>query len=203
MNPHSYSVIAKEVFAPLYPYYAGLIVEKTGIRTGVCLDAGCGGGDLGLAVAEISNLDLCLMDKSAEMLGVAAANIRTRNMSVRARTLEADVQAIPLPNESIDLVVSRGSVPFWKDLPTAFGEVWRLLKPGGHAYIGGGLGTAEMRTSIQRKMRERNPDWHSEMKVSIPHRTVDEYYDALLSAGIRSFEVERGDDGTWIQFQKR
>ena len=201
MSTDYYRDIAGEVFAPLYPYYAGLIVEKTGIRAGRCLDAGCGGGHLGLALAEITDLDICLLDQSSKALDVARENITLRGLTSRTELIEASVESIPLPGDFIDMVVSRGSIPFWQNLAVAFREIMRVLKPGGQAYLGGGLGSAQMREQIQRSMRERDPEWQKGTG-RIPQRSVTEYSEALLDAGIRNFNVEKGDEGTWIRFTK-
>ena len=202
MSIDYYRDIAGEVFAPLYPYYAGLIVEKTGISVGRCLDVGCGGGHLGLALAEITELEISLLDQSPKALKAAEENIDLRGLAGRAELLEASVEAIPLPDASVDLVVSRGSVPFWQDLTAACAEIWRVLKPGGQAYIGGGLGSPQMRENIQRSMRKRDPEWHKNMPGKIPSRSVEEYCEALSEAGVPNFKVDRGDEGTWIRFQK-
>ena len=198
----SYGKIASEIFAPLYPYYANIIVERTGVRSGVCLDAGCGGGHLGMAVAERTGMRICFLDSSAQMLELARRNARERGLSGGFDTVEATVESIPLPPEAVDLVVSRGSIPFWSDLTAAFSELFRVLKPGGHAYVGGGLGPMAIRAEIQRAMRDRDAAWRKDRQRNIPQRTVEEYAQALDEAGIGERVIERGDEGTWIRFQK-
>ncbi|MDR3763536.1 MAG: class I SAM-dependent methyltransferase [Acidobacteriota bacterium] len=202
MNAESYSAIAGELFAPLYPYYAGQIVARTGIRAGACLDAGCGCGDLGLAVAAAGEFELFFLDRSAAMLSKARERVCQSGRRSGVTFLEAMVESIPMPEASFDLVVSRGSVPFWENLADAFGEIFRVLKPGGHAYIGGGLGTREMREKIQQAMRERAAGRGTEEMGKIPQRTMGEYEDALRRAGILHGNVERSDEGTWIRFTK-
>jgi SAM-dependent methyltransferase len=203
VDPEAYNAIAEGPFAPLYPYYAGQIVAKTGIRTGIGLDAGCGGGHLGFALAAITSLQLHLLDQSPEMLQLAQKNIAARELGRRMQTLLGTVEAIPLPAESVDLVVSRGSLPFWEDLPRAFGEIYRVLKPGGHACVGGGLGTPEMRQKIQAQMREWNRDPSGREGAGFPRqRDVNLYLEALATAGIRDCAVARRDDGTWVEIRK-
>ena len=195
----SYNTIALEINAPIYAYYADQIIEKTGIATGICLDVGCGGGYLGLALAEATSLDVIFLDKSPEMLRCAAENIYSRDMCVRHRIIRSEVQQIPLDDASIDLVVSRGSVPFWAELATSFREILRVLKPGGRAYIGGGLGPPELRESLRAQVHKHNPEWHKRGN-SIPHRENSEYREALLAAGIGRFTITRSDVGMWIEF---
>lgn len=197
----TYNQVALGVNAPVYAYYAGRILEKTGITTGTCLDAGCGGGYLGLALSEITDLEFVFLDKSPEMLRCAAENIRARGISGRGRTILAQVQQIPLEDSSVDLVISRGSVPFWDDLPAAFRAIKRILKPGGSAYIGGGLGPPQMRDSLREQVRRDHPEWHTG-EHAIPRRETREYEEALLAAGIDVFAITRNDEGMWIQFGK-
>ncbi len=51
INATEFDQIARTVFSPVYPVIADLIRKKTGITSGKCLDAGCGGGYLGIALA--------------------------------------------------------------------------------------------------------------------------------------------------------
>jgi len=202
MNPHSYHAIATGPFAPLYPYYADQILSKAGVVSGCCLDVGCGGGYLGLAVAEMSGMDLYLLDQSSEMVAIAQANVSERGLSGKVKIMQGEVQSIPLLDWSVDLVVSRGSIPFWEDLPTAFREIYRILKPGGFACVGGGLGTPEMRKAIQREMQNLDPEWRTGKCSSIPHHPENHYEDALQAAAIPGSCVNRGEDGTWVEFRK-
>ena len=201
-DPTTYLPIADHVFAPLYPYYAEKIVEATGVRAGICLDVGCGGGHLGLALAELTQMHLCLLDKSHEMIEQAQANIVARGLEARARTIGGIVQAIPLPAAAVDLVVSRGSIPFWSDLPLAFSEIRRVLRPGGHAYLGGGLGPPEMREQIQQAAHRLDSGWRGGGHRMVPRHPEGLYEVALQEARIEGFRVMRGEDGTWIHFQK-
>jgi ubiquinone/menaquinone biosynthesis C-methylase UbiE len=202
MNPRSYHAIATGPFAPLYPYYAGQILAKAGITSGWCLDVGCGGGYLGLEVAKISGLNLYLLDQSPEMVAIAQANVNEHATTGKVKIMQGDVAAIPLPEQSVDLVVSRGSIPFWKDLSAAFCEIYRVLKPGGFACVGGGLGTAEMRKKILSEMQNFDPKWSKGKDSNIPHHPESHYTDALQVAAIPGATIIRGEAGTWVEFRK-
>jgi ubiquinone/menaquinone biosynthesis C-methylase UbiE len=197
----TYDRIALTINEPLYDYYAGRILEKTGISTGRCLDIGCGGGYLGLALSRITSLTFLFMDKSPEAIQRANTNIASRLTRDRADTIKAEVQTIPLDDESFDLVISRGSIPFWDNLPSAFSEIRRVLKPHGRAYIGGGLGSPELRETLMKQVRQIMPNWHKGPR-SIPQRENSEYREALLAAGLTRFTVTRSDEGMWIEFGK-
>jgi ubiquinone/menaquinone biosynthesis C-methylase UbiE len=203
MDAKSYEAIATGPFAPLYPFYAEWILAQAGPSAGRCLDVGCGGGHLGLAVAERSGMDLYLLDQSAEMIAIARATATVRALPGKVELLHAPVHAIPLADDAVDLVVSRGSISFWEDLPKALREIYRVLAPGGYACMGGGLGTPDMREAIMRDMQTRNPSWADHVRSVIPKHSVGYYAGALDEAAIPLGTVTRGDTGTWVEFRKK
>ena len=119
IDAQKYDKIARTVFAPVFPLIADQIIAYTGVTQGTCLDIGCGGGYLGAALADKTDLFVRLFDTSPDMLEVAKRTIAENKLIERADTLQGDVTAIPLPDNTIDLAVSRGSIFFWDDLPRA------------------------------------------------------------------------------------
>jgi SAM-dependent methyltransferase len=206
MRASRYDATARGLNAPMYAYYAEKIKNVTGITKGTCLDVGCGGGYLGLALAKISDLDFIFLDISSEMLAKAKLHIAEDSLQNRAKTLLADVHKIPLEDGSVDLVISRGSIPFWKDPATALKEIYRVLKPGGKAFVGGGRGSAQIREQIEAKRKELGitlPDKWKKGDRSPHGRMAHRDYDEILkSSGIANFSISKGDDGMWIQMWK-
>ncbi|OPX95287.1 MAG: Erythromycin 3''-O-methyltransferase [Syntrophorhabdus sp. PtaU1.Bin002] len=193
--------IAREVFAPVYPSIAGQIVASTGITKGCCLDIGTGGGYLGIAIAKITGLDILLLDKSQKMLNIASQNIMEAGLGSRLRVVSGDVHDIPLGDESMDLVVSRGSVFMWEDKAKAFREIYRVLCPGGTAYVGGGLGSTKIRKQIEARMKENGRDWPDRKRIA--EDRTEMYRQGLRDAGLVDCSVAKSDVGTWIQIHKR
>jgi len=198
--------IKRAVNAPMYNYYAQKIKEKTGIIKGVCLDVGSGGGYLGLALVKITDLDFIFLDISPEAIEKVKANIVADGLQKRARTIVADVHKIPLPDGSVNLVISRGSIPFWKDPGTAFKEIYRVLAPGGKAYIGGGKGTPEIQAQIAAKRKElgMEPQFKlnldKDAKVKGPRKFPPRDYNEILKGtGITTYTANKGE---WILIWK-
>jgi SAM-dependent methyltransferase len=134
----------------------------------------------------------------------AQKNIRDRCMEEMVIPVTGDVRAIPAPGATFSLVVSRGSFHSWEDFPAAFREIYRVLEPGGMAYIGGGYGSARLRDEVQacRGMR-------GIMKGSVPpvksrFRKIGsaEIAIAMEVAGIRDYRIISDDSGFWIVFRK-
>ncbi|KHK01475.1 class I SAM-dependent methyltransferase [Desulfovibrio sp. TomC] len=198
----AFLAISRDVFAPLYPYYADTFIYQSGIRRGLCLDLGCGGGQLGLSVAAASACFAVLLDQSPAMLQAAVRGAAQQGLAKRAVPLLADVHALPLQDGSVDLAVSRGSLMFWKDLPKAFAEVRRVLSPKGRAYLGGGLGPPLIREAICRQMAGRDPRWAQGIPPPRPGTEPETHAKFLRAAGIEHFTITREDAGHWITFGK-
>ena len=198
--------IARTVFAPIYPLIADQIIARTGVTRGVCLDIGCGGGYLGTAIAKVTDLFVHFFDKSADMLTIAARTIAENGLQARAATLQGEASAIALPDESVDLAISRGSVYFWEDMPRAFAEIYRVLAPDGWAYIGGGFGSKRLKEDIERKMTsdaQRGEQFRNRVRRNLGQDTRSQFETALKSAGIDTFSILHSEEmGLWLVMRK-
>ncbi|MFA5221368.1 MAG: class I SAM-dependent methyltransferase [Methanoregula sp.] len=195
---------ARTVFARIYPVIADQILERTGITKGTCLDVGSGPALLAIALALLSDLRVTALDCSPGMYSMAIKNIRDRCMEDLVFPVIGDVHAIPAPVAMYSLVVSRGSYHAWEDLPVAFSEILRVLRPGGMAYIGGGYGTARIRDEVYASRRENGildyPAYSTKTKF---HRSgAGEIETAIEVAGISDYRIISDDSGFWIIFRK-
>lgn len=206
MDPEAFDIIAKTVFGPAYPVIAEQIIEESGISEGLLLDIGCGGGHLGIAMAKKGGFMVGMMDPAPDMLKIAARNTEEARLSHRIHVVKGSAEDIPLPDESVDLAVSRGSVFFWKDQVAAFKEIHRILKPSAVAYIGGGFGSAAIRDDIVRKMKQRNKDygtWKQKMSERLGPDAIPRFTRALEESGIPNFKVSHDSGkGLWIIIRK-
>jgi ubiquinone/menaquinone biosynthesis C-methylase UbiE len=195
--------IAKTLFAPIYPVIAQDIIDRFGITNGICLELGSGPASLAIALAARSDLAVVCLDYSGEMHEAASRNIAEAGFSDRIRLICGDVHDIPLADGSADLIVSRGSVFFWDDLPAAFREVYRVLRPGGRTYIGGGFGNRELRDSVAAEMIRRNPDWKEFNRKNISAENARRFRAILEGIGVPTFEIVYGDEGLWVVISKK
>ena len=126
-------------FAPLYPALAKQIVQDYGITKGVCVDVGGGCGSLAMELAKITDLTVYVLD--IDPVAVALCNLLAREAGLegRVRGVQGDAQDMLFRDGFADLVVSRGSIFFWPDPDAGIRESYRILKPGGVAFVGGGF----------------------------------------------------------------
>ena len=68
------------------------------------------------------------------MLALARRNAAAAGVA-NARFLEGEIEAIPLPDASVDVVISNCVVNLSTDKPRVFAEIARVLRPGGRVSI--------------------------------------------------------------------
>jgi SAM-dependent methyltransferase len=96
------------------------------------LDIGCGAGfDCHVAARCVGPMGrVCGVDLSEEMLSVALAG-QARCSAANIEFRKGYAEALPVPSGWADLVISNGVLNLAACKATAFGEVFRVLKPGG------------------------------------------------------------------------
>ncbi|OPY65397.1 MAG: Malonyl-(acyl-carrier protein) O-methyltransferase [Syntrophorhabdus sp. PtaU1.Bin050] len=149
------------------------IKNITGMKKGVLLDVGCGGAYLDVALAKITDMDFILLDISPRAIEAASQNIAEHYLGKRARTLLADVHSIPLADNSANFVISTSSIGFWKNPQKGLEEIYRVLAPGGRAFISGIGGNA-----------------------------YRDYFGILKDAGVFRYAINKDGDDMWIDIWK-
>jgi len=141
------------------------------------------------------------LDHSPPMLAFAVRHIEKEGLSNRVIPLAGDVHHLPFSDNSIDIMISRGSVLFWEDKPAAFGEIKRVLKKKGKSYIGCGMGSKELKDEIFEKMRQRDKNWDKNHQQRRSRQNTEELKLALTRAGITQFYIREDDAELWVTLE--
>jgi arsenite methyltransferase len=100
------------------------------------LDLGSGGGiDVLLSARRVGPAGKAYgLDMTQEMLDLARANARAAGAE-NAEFLRGQIEAIPLPDGSVDVIISNCVINLSTDRPAVFAESFRVLRHGGRLGI--------------------------------------------------------------------
>ena len=117
------------------------------------LDLGSGGGlDCFLAARQVGEAGHVIgVDMTSDMLAKARANaerLKTANVEFR----EGYLEALPVEDASVDVVISNCVINLSPDKPQVFREVFRALKPGGRVAVSDIVTNGELPEAVQQSM---------------------------------------------------
>jgi len=147
------------------------------------LDLGSGGGlDVFLAARQVGPTGFAYgLDMTDEMLHLARANQHAAGV-VNAEFLKGDIEAIPLPDASVDVIISNCVINLSTDKPAVFREAHRVLVPGGRFAVSDVV-------ALHALSEEERADLASWVGCLAGALTAEEYLAGLAAAGFRDAEV--------------
>src|SRR5581483_5871726 len=117
--------IEDDLAAPVF----AAVVDAASVGTGDhLLEVGCATGRL-LEIAAARGASVVGLDAAAGLLEIARRRVPHAELHV------GDVQALPYRDATFDVVVGCNVFQFADDVPLAFGEAARVLKPGGRLAV--------------------------------------------------------------------
>jgi arsenite methyltransferase len=148
------------------------------------LDLGSGGGiDVLLSARRVSPGGKAYgLDMTDEMLALARDNQRKAGVS-NVEFLKGEIEAIPLPDASVDVVISNCVINLSADKDRVFAEALRVLKPGGRFAVSDVVVRGEVPAEIRRSV---------ELWIGCIAGALDEsdYRARLAKAGFEAIDVE-------------
>ena len=200
----------RDLMAPVYPALAEQIVKDFDLagRKGIGIDLGGGPGYLAIELSKRTQLHWVNADINPHFFPHFFEAARAANVGHRVSAIFADAQALPFRANYAEIVVSRGSFQFWEDKARAFREIYRVLKPGGVAFIGRGF-SPNLPVEAARRIREAQKKSDSFPKYDVAE-TERELRRALDKAGLSDYRIripkvpgaEDINYGIWLEFRK-
>jgi arsenite methyltransferase len=148
------------------------------------LDLGSGGGiDVLLSAKRVGPTGKAYgVDMTDEMLDLARANAR-KGGADNVEFLKGEIEAIPLPDESVDVVISNCVINLSGDKPRVLGEAARVLRPGGRFAVSDVVADEDMDDATRRDMQQ----WTGCIAGAL---TRAEFEQQLAAAGLVDIEIE-------------
>ncbi|QDV05288.1 Ubiquinone/menaquinone biosynthesis C-methyltransferase UbiE [Planctomycetes bacterium Poly30] len=160
-------------------------VAMASIRPGeTVLDLGSGGGlDVFLASRAVGPTGRAIgVDMTGEMVSLARANAAKGGYE-NVKFHLAEIEAMPLPDHSVDCVISNCVMNLCPDKDAALAEVYRVLKPGGRLAIS----DIALKKALPAEIEKEVAAWTGCIAGAV---TIDQNRDALARAGFGEVVVQ-------------
>jgi arsenite methyltransferase len=150
----------------------------------VVLDLGSGGGiDVLLSARRVGPAGKAYgLDMTDAMLELARENQRQAGVT-NVEFLKGEIENIPLPDSSVDVIISNCVINLSADKQRVLAEAFRVLKPGGRFAVSDIVRRREIPQRLARSMEM----WASCIAGALAE---SEYADLLREAGFQSIGVE-------------
>jgi len=184
---------------------------------GFWIDLGAGRGQVGIPLIEATGNPVVMLDPNVESMTKGLEIAREKGLGDRLFAIVGVAEDMPFPDNSVDLVVSRGSIFFWTDPAKGLQEVYRVLRPGGKAYIGGGHGSSYPKEATEKVIQDRkrkmegedSEKWKRFVELRRPEQMKKWAQDAdlpefeIMGEGAISAGDARVGQGVWLLFTKQ
>jgi len=150
----------------------------------IVLDLGSGGGiDVLLSAKRVGLTGKAYgLDMTDEMLALARENQRKSGIT-NAEFLKGEIEAVPLPDNSVDVIISNCVINLSADKDRVLAEAFRVLKPGGRFAVSDVVVRGEVPAAIRRSV---------ELWIGCVAGALEEadYRAKLGKAGFEAIDVE-------------
>jgi probable selenium-dependent hydroxylase accessory protein YqeC len=167
-----------------------------GRTSGRVLELGSFSGGISYELAaQHPNMGFTLVEENREYLAHLNTEIENRKLSGRIEVICTPLDTLPFGDASFDLVILRGAFFFIMNNPRILSEIYRMLTPGGLAFVGGGYGASipqRVIDSISEESRILND------RLGRRRVTLDELRTILRDNGLEEKTSIIEDGGVWL-----
>ena len=158
------------------------------------LDIGCGIGGPALEMASTFGATVTGIDLEAPLIARATEDARTRDLGDRCQFQTVSIGPLPFDDASFDIVVSSGAITQTSNKTALFGEILRVLEPGGYLSCYEWMGSGQ-------PYSDEMIEWFRLEGLTYDLKTLEDYGDRFAAAGFK--EVVMTDASHWYRSEAR
>ena len=149
----------------------------------IVLDLGSGGGiDVILSARRVGPTGMAYgLDMTDEMLELARRNQREAGVE-NVEFVKGDIEDVPLPDDSVDVIISNCVINLSGDKPAVLREAARVLRPGGRFAVSDVVADPDMDAETRADMQQ----WTGCIAGAL---TREDFERELVEAGFESVEI--------------
>jgi len=184
----------------IYPHLALQIMENYQRDFGMVLELGPFSGGISMALARLyPKLNITIADESPEVLKYLRQEISRSGLSKKIFVSKTNLNQLAFDSAQFDLAIFRGAFFFLHNEKYLLQEIFRVLKDGGIAFIGGGFGKDTPQVLIDEIADESRVlnDRLGRYRVS-----VLEFEEMVRKAGLLEHCTIEERGGLWLNIKK-
>ena len=187
------------LWEPIRPFLARQIEELYGRRDGHILEIGPFSGLIFTLAQKNVGQSLSIAAFPKTTIPLYRQEARKLRLENRVGIIESDSSLINIADDSIDLAIFRGALFFPVLFQVDFGAIYRTLRKGGIAFVGGGFGKytpAEVISQIGKRSEQLNAAMG---RVRV---TVESVRDQVSSSHLEEKCEITTEGGLWVVMKK-
>ena len=188
-----------QLWNPIYPFLARHISELYGRRDGRIVEIGPFCGVIFALFKERIGRSFMIAAFPGGMGDFFRQETEKQDLTGKIKILETDPSLLGLEEEHCDLAIFRGALFFPSLFQVDFSAIYRILKEGGMALLGGGFGrfTPE---SVIGKIKRRSRDLNRSIgKIEIDE---DQFTQDLRTRNLKGKFEFLSEGGLWVLMRK-
>jgi hypothetical protein len=187
------------LWEPVQPYLARQIEELYGRQDGHILEIGPFSGLIFALAQKNVGQSFLIAAFPQTIIPLYRQEARKHGLGGRVRIIESNSSLIGISDESVDLSVFRGALFFPTIFQVDFGAIYRKLKEGGIAFVGGGFGK-HTPSEVINQIAKRSE--HLNAAMGRTRVTVESVRDQLRASFLEEKCEITTDGGLWVVMRK-
>jgi hypothetical protein len=201
MNPVRLDLIQEidRLWDPIYPYLARHISELYGRREGAIVEIGPFCGVIFSLLKEKIGHSFFIATFPEGMGDFFRQEVKRQKLVEKIEVVETSPSLVALEQDRFDLVIFRGALFFPTLFQVDFSAIYRILKMGGTALLGGGFGKFTPESVIE-KIKRRSRDLN--LMIGKTEIDKDHLIQDLQSRKVKGRVEFLSEGGLWVVMKK-